>query len=519
MAKKIEIEILAKGKPAERSIDKVGKKTKKLAKTTAKSGSKMSASWVKVGLAVAGVGMALSKATEAHSVQLKAEIALYNALRLNAKQGEHTLDMWKDYASALQGVTIYGDEMTLQQLAMLKTMGLSDKQTKEVIETAMDYATAFGKDVPSAVKELTMTLSGQLGTIKRTMPALREYTKEELKQGVVIRDVSKLMRGQAKALADTPWGESIQNANQYGDEMERIGDQLLGLASDSGLMAGISARLNDVSIAFRGFAQDMVGYKQAIFGAEKEDRIKWLEDSIKTLEDFASNDTKSSLQELGNWFDNTFGTPAVDKIAKLKEELATLKDPIDEVGKAFKGANEKQKELSEVGKKVTKGLEDAFVNMAMGIKTNFKDMARSIISYMIRIQYQKTIGKAILGLFHTGTAEVKHTGGAIGSTKIPSFHTGMRSDERLAKLQVGEAVINRGGASKNRNAIEAMNKGYSVGGSGGNITTAEINFNVQAIDASSFNSYLVNNKGTIESIINSSLASNGSVRRTIRQVI
>ena len=76
MAKKIEIEILAKGKPAERSIDKVSKKTKKLAKTTEKAGGGMSASWVKVGLAVAGVGVALKK-TQKHTLySLKQKLRL-----------------------------------------------------------------------------------------------------------------------------------------------------------------------------------------------------------------------------------------------------------------------------------------------------------------------------------------------------------------------------------------------------------------------------------------------------------
>ena len=139
-------------------------------------------------------------------------------------------------------------------------------------------------------------------------------------------------------------------------------------------------------------------------------------------------------------------------------------------------------------------------------------------------QFQRILFLMIILLFMfpstlSGTADVKHSGGAIGSTRIPSFHNGFRSDERLAKLQVGEAVVNRAGATKNRGAIDAMNKGYSVGGNGGGVTTAEINFNVQAIDASSFNNYLVNNRSTIEGIINSSLTTNGSVRRTIRQTI
>ena len=54
----------------------------------------------------------------------------------------------------------------------------------------------------------------------------------------------------------------------------------------------------------------------------------------------------------------------------------------------------------------------------------------------------------------------------------------------------------------------------ALGGGGG--TTAEINFNVQAIDSSSFNSFLVNNRDTIESIINNSILTNGTVRRSIQ---
>ena len=126
------------------------------------------------------------------------------------------------------------------------------------------------------------------------------------------------------------------------------------------------------------------------------------------------------------------------------------------------------------------------------------------------------------GLFglslHTGTTEVKHTGGAIGRASVPSFHNGLRSDERMAKLQVGEAVVNRMGASRNPQAIDAMNAGMPIGG-GGNVTTAEINFNVQAIDAASFNNYLVGNKHVIEGIINRSLQTNGTVRQTIKQVV
>jgi len=64
-----------------------------------------------------------------------------------------------------------------------------------------------------------------------------------------------------------------------------------------------------------------------------------------------------------------------------------------------------------------------------------------------------------------------------------------------------------------------MNAGASVGTGVVQQTTAEINFNVTAIDSASFNNYLVSNRQTIEGIINRSLSTNGSVRQTIKQVI
>ena len=79
--------------------------------------------------------------------------------------------------------------------------------------------------------------------------------------------------------------------------------------------------------------------------------------------------------------------------------------------------------------------------------------------------------------------------------------------------------MNRAGASRNRGAIAAMNAGQTVGGQTVQQTTAEIKFEVTAIDSASFNNYLVGNRQTIENIINRSLATNGSVRQTIKQVV
>ena len=573
--RKIEIEILAKGKPAERGIDKVKQKTKDLQRTTEKSGASMTMAWAKVGASVGALVIAFNKLNQAYGTQLKAEIALGNALKINAKQGSANLDYWKQYASALQEATLFGDEVTLQQIAMLKTMGLTDEQTQKVIETAMDYATAFGKDLPSATRELTMTLSGQIGTIKRTIPSIGDFTKAQLQNGDAIAKVSELVKGQAKAIAETPYGQVEQASNSFGDQLEKLGETASKLVGDSGILTLLTGAISAVSVGFEllakstrfiiSQAKDLLGIntelariaeielksKQKIAELQNRGTEERLNDSYKMrsqlLREIYSYQATGDALSLENAYSQlAMLDKQIQSLKKfgdahkiVRDEINERKDALNEesvivdyinrsyqnFAKGFSDAVGKAKTdaevMQDVGGRVAKGIEDFFVNSALNIKTSFKDLAQSVISDLIRMQVRASVVKPLANFFniptsHTGTTEVKHTGGYIG--RLPSYHMGMRSDERVAKLQVGEAVVNRAGASLNRGAIDAMNAGYQVGGTG-NVTQAEINFNVQAIDAVSFNNYLVGNKQTIENIINNSLQTNGTVRRTIKQVI
>jgi len=544
--RKIEIEILAKGKPAEKGIDSVKKKTKELDTQVESSGKKMTASWVKVGVAVAGLTLAFKKLSDAYAVQLKAEIALQNALRINARAGDASLNMWKEYASALQDVTLYGDEATLQQIALIKTMGLSDEQTKKVIETAMDYATAFGKDLPSAVRELTMTLSGQIGTIKRTIPAIGDYTKEQLQAGVVIDAVADKVRGQAQAIANTPWGKSQQLANSFGDEMERLGKAVLDVSAESGALGMLSNILSKISDGLDRATQRFQYLKGEM---SDQERLKFLQSELSLIGDISQIEeqwkalglqqdkqkldyARQLIKEINQTRDAILNNKDAEKDA-MEETIIQRQKELDlqtqlneqsedyfglintgfqDYAEAINDPMNKMKELESIGSKVAKGIEDAFVEMAMTGEVSFEKMANAIIADLIRIQVRQRIVVPLSGMLdnmftsHTGTTEVKHTGGMIG---IPSYHSGMRSDERLAKLQVGEAVINRAGASRNRDAIDAMNAGYAVGGGSGVSQTANITFNVQAFDTASFQQGMVENRATIVGVVREAFNRNG----------
>jgi hypothetical protein len=541
------IDVIVNGKKARVELDNVEKKTKKVGDQTKKTDDKIAASaksikasWVAVGASLAAIGVLVNKATKASVIQLKAETALTAALKANATQGQDNINMWREFASALQDNTLFGDEVILQQAAMLKSMGLTDEQMKSVIRAAIDLSAATGMDLNSSVKNLAKTYSGLAGELGESIPALRNLTKEQLLAGDGVAIVAKQFEGQAQAIKNTDYGEIESAIMSLGDSLERLGDMFLDIGDE----AGIAEVLNTIADFGSSIAENYFLAKKAVFEFDValaeflglDERAKILKEELaevteevnrlqnKTAEDTSATmldniaisafDAKTALEQL-----NKDGWDMTYPLQQMQKEAEAVEANEERKRKAYE---ETQKNV----KQVTDKIADSIVDAAFEGKASFADMATAMIKEMIRVYMQKFLlqaamsflpgGSLLGGLFHTG-GEVKHTGGTIGGN-LPTYHSGMRSDERAAKLQVGEAVINRAGARNNAALIDEMNKGAPVNTGGGNVTTAEINFNVQAIDAASFNSYLVNNKGTIEGIINNSLRTNGSVRKTIKQV-
>ena len=560
---KIEIEIIAKGKPAEKAIQGVERKTKDLGTQSKQTGkevdgvlTRMRAGWIAVG---ASVVKAVSEAA-------KFERA---SIGLSASQ--------KRWAQEVSLATDIQAEQVAGFLKSAQTAGLAEEQMKDLAKQSIALGYAFPHENAETLND-NMIMLARTGEAQGFVVDILEQKYTALGEDINNLDLKTKSWSEKMALVGevAEKSQAQMDASKYKDlnkvigTMDKaftdVGHSLVVLGSESGGFGLVTNVLNTFSLALQfvtagvtSLTKDIPKLFEALgLWTDKQAKLVDGTDKQKTAEEQLSyalqqkKDIMASIHILtGSALEG-----AKKQLKMLDKQIASIKkhgDALEESrqqinkskqahadakaqevadansawGKMKKGfgdyvkdVNNKAVTLRQTGAKVAQGMEDAFVNMAMGVKTSFKDMARAVIADLIRIQAREAIVGLIGRLgFHTGTAEVKHTGGAIGSTRIPSFHTGVRSDERLAKLQVGEAVINRGGAAKNRDAIDAMNKGYSVGGQGGQVTTAEINFNAQAIDASSFNSYLVNNRGTIEGIINASLTSNGSVRRTIKQVV
>lgn len=160
-------------------------------------------------------------------IQEQAEARLGQAMRSAGTYTEAGYNSLKDYASALQSVTVYGDEAILGQMSFLASLGMSEGQMKRLTAAAADLAAGTGVSLESAVRNLAKTYGGLTGELGELLPGLKDLTEEELRSGKAIEYVTERFKGQAKTVAETASGAIAQFNNLVGDLREKAGSAAL----------------------------------------------------------------------------------------------------------------------------------------------------------------------------------------------------------------------------------------------------------------------------------------------------
>lgn len=173
--------------------------------------------------AVKSIAQAAYSTVEAYAVQEKAVFQLNAAIKLSDKVSEDSKKSLTDFASAIQNMTGVGDEAVISLEAMLIASGRNEQQTRKLISAAADYSAATGKDMKNAVEELNKTFSGTEGRLGMLIPALKDLTDEQLKNGAAIDIVAAQYAGFAAELTATADVSITKLKAAWGDLLEEIG--------------------------------------------------------------------------------------------------------------------------------------------------------------------------------------------------------------------------------------------------------------------------------------------------------
>ena len=233
-------------------------------------------------------------------IQAKSEAALTTAL------GKHSKALLNQ-ASALQKVTLFGDEETIAAQARLAAFVKEEDQLMKLTPLVQDFATAKGMDLAGAAELVGKTLGSSTNALTRYGVEVEGAVGTNERLNDVLEGLQRQVGGAASAAAEAGAGPIKQFQNSMGDAREEIGAALIPALNDLiqnvGDFSG-AARVVGQSIGF--VISGMVGvFKTAVTGIQQ--MVSWISTGLGTVMSYIPGlkVAGEALKEFGKIADET----------------------------------------------------------------------------------------------------------------------------------------------------------------------------------------------------------------------
>lgn len=236
---------------ATKNIRAFGNKANSVFLGGVKGAAKMAAAFTGLGgvISVASLKGLLSETQELAQAQVEAETKLEAVLgnvKSIAAGGTEAVKAAKEAlmgtASAIQGVGVIGDEVTLAGMQQLATFQLGTKEINTLSKGMTDLLAqqkglnASQSDAVGIANLIGKAMQGQVGALSRVgitftaaQKAALEVGNAEQRAAVLAEILQQNVGGVNEALAKTDQGKIQQAANAWGDAKEEIGKSVLSI--------------------------------------------------------------------------------------------------------------------------------------------------------------------------------------------------------------------------------------------------------------------------------------------------
>jgi len=223
----------------------------------------------------------------------------------------------QDLASELQGMTMYGDEATLQATSLLQSLGkLSGEGLKQAIPLVQDLATGMDMDLNTAASLVGKTLGSTTNALSRYGIMLDSTASPSEKLAELSRQIEKSFGGISEAMGNTFQGRVTKVKNAFGDLKEVIG----------GILAENAKPFMDWLLDFLQNSKNIEIIARIVrgLGATFGTVFGFLIETIKSIIGYYKIWINASRQ-LGNILETIFN-PKKWGTGELKKEMRDLKD-------------------------------------------------------------------------------------------------------------------------------------------------------------------------------------------------
>tara|TARA_R110002012_G_scaffold5094_6_gene23162 strand:- start:995 stop:2647 length:1653 start_codon:yes stop_codon:yes gene_type:complete len=158
-----------------------------------------------------------------------------------------SINTLQKYASSLQQVTNFGDELIMQGMAQLAFFIKDEKQLKIATKATLDLAAAKGMDLVQAADLVAKSVGSSTNALSRYGIAAEGAVGSEERLLSITDEISNLFGGQAEATTESLSGKIDQMKNAFGDLQEVMGAKLAPIVQSMvvGFTDLISVNLSD----------------------------------------------------------------------------------------------------------------------------------------------------------------------------------------------------------------------------------------------------------------------------------
>lgn len=224
-----------------------------------------------------------SETIDLANTQIQAETKLAAAIKATGGASGFTVEQLKAQASALQEVTLYGDEVTLgAQQILTKFQQIKGDQFTEATKAAQNLATAMGTDLKGSAELVGKALNDPVRGMmmlrrqgvefsddqKIVIENLVETGRVSEAQAIILDKLEGSFGGMAEAAAKAGTGPLTQLKNRLGDIGEKVGGVVIKaftalepvMSTILGVFEGLIGTITDSDTTLGSFVQGGVQF-------------------------------------------------------------------------------------------------------------------------------------------------------------------------------------------------------------------------------------------------------------------
>ena len=273
-----------------RGIEKALKEFAKLETVGEKAQFAIQKAALPAAAALAGLGFAAVKATQAAMQEQQEMATLASTLQRVTGASQETIDANEKFLASMQRATIYSDSDMRPALASLVQASGDLGRSQQDLQLAMDIATATGVPLVQVADALGKAYNDNFKSLKALSPALNDNIKEGQSLDAIFQELTDTFGGATAAATDTAAGKMKQLQNQMADLQESIGMTLLPVVERIvPIFASLANAVSENQTTFLVIVGAIAAFSAAIIAASTVIKVHTTYQKLMKIETLANS--------------------------------------------------------------------------------------------------------------------------------------------------------------------------------------------------------------------------------------